>query len=112
MRFVHLVDTDENEHYVNLDAIVNVRTTMSGGTFIDVNGLEAPIFMRKHAKDVVEMIVTGDMIERAPSTPAPAPQPAAAQGMASDGIREPGADAVREPGNNEIREPGTFIVES
>jgi len=110
MRFVHLVDTDENEHYVNLDAIVNVRTTMSGGTFVDVNGLEAPIFMRKHAKDVVEMIITGEMMERAPS--AAAPQPAAGPNMASNGIREPGADAVREPGNDEIREPGTFIVES
>ncbi len=110
MRFVHLVDTDENEHYVNLDAIVNVRTTMSGGTFVDVNGLEAPIFMRKHAKDVVEMIITGEMMERAPS--AAAPQPAAGPSMASGGIQEPGADAIREPGNAEIREPGTFIVES
>ena len=110
MRFVHLVDTDENEHYVNLDAIVNVRTTMSGGTFVDVNGLEAPIFMRKHAKDVVEMIITGEMMERAPS--AAAPQPAAGPGMAPGGIQEPGADAIREPGNAEIREPGTFIVES
>ena len=111
MAFVRLVDTDENEHYVNLDAIVNVRTTMSGGTFVDVNGLEAPIFMRKHAKEVVEMIITGEMMERAP-TAAAAPQPAAGPGMASNGIQEPGADAVREPGNDEIREPGTFIVES
>ena len=107
MAFVKLVDTDENEHYVNLDAIVNVRTTMSGGTFVDVNGLEAPIFMRKHAKDVVEMLMTGEVFDREPTSPAPYPAQAAAPG----GIREPGADAVREPGNDEIREPGTFIVE-
>ena len=110
MAFVKLVDTDENEHYVNLDAIVNVRTTMSGGTFVDVNGLEAPIFMRKHAKDVVEMLMTGEVFEREPA--APPAQPAPAPGMAAGGVREPGADAVREPGNDEIREPGTFIVES
>ena len=110
MAFVKLVDTDENEHYVNLDAIVNVRTTMSGGTFVDVNGLEAPIFMRKHAKDVVEMLMTGEVFEREPAVSAP--QPAATPGMAADPVREPGADAVREPGNDEIREPGTFIVES
>ena len=112
MRFVRLVDTDENEHYVNLDAIVNVRTTMSGGTFVDVNGLEAPIFMRKHAKDVVEVLMTGEIFEREPPAYAAAPQPRPANGPGGDGLREPGADAVREPGNDEVREPGTFIVES
>ncbi len=110
MAFVRLIDTDENEHYVNLDAIVNVRTTMSGGTFVDVNGLEAPIFMRKHAREVVEMLITGEILDREPV--APVPQPAAAPNGQADGIREPGADVVREPGNDEIREPGTFIVES
>ncbi len=110
MAFVRLIDTDENEHYVNLDAIVNVRTTMSGGTFVDVNGLEAPIFMRKHAREVVEMLITGEVLGREPV--APAPQPAAAPNGQGDGLREPGGDVVREPGNDQIREPGTFIVES
>ena len=110
MAFVRLVDTDENEHYVNLDAIVNVRTTMSGGTFVDVNGLEAPIFMRKHAKDVVEMLMTGEVFEREPVAPPPAP--AAAPNGDAGGLREPGADEIREPGADQIREPGTFIVES
>ena len=110
MAFVRLIDTDENEHYVNLDAIVNVRTTMSGGTFVDVNGLEAPIFMRKHAREVVEMLITGEILDREPV--APPPQPSAAPNGQPGGLREPGADVVREPGNDEIREPGTFIVES
>ena len=106
MAFVRLVDTDENEHYVNLDAIVNVRTTMSGGTFVDVNGLEAPIFMRKHAREVVEMLITGEILGREPVAPASAaaPQPAEAPNGQ--------ADEIREPGNDQIREPGTFIVES
>lgn len=104
MAFVRLIDTDENEHYVNLDAIVNVRTTMSGGTFVDVNGLEAPIFMRKHAREVVEMLITGEILDREPVAPAPAPHPAAAANGQDDEIRE--------PGNDQIREPGTFIVES
>ena len=65
MAFVHLVDTDQNEHYVRLDAIVNVRTTMSGGTFVDVNGLDAPIFMRKTAREVIEDIINGEVLEMA-----------------------------------------------
>ena len=95
MPFVHIVDTDENEHYVNLDAIVNVRTTMSGGTFVDVNGLEAPIFMKRSAREVVEMLITGEVLGREP-------QPASRNG-GNEQVREPGAQA------NEIREPGTFI---
>lgn len=95
MAFVRLVDTDENEHYVNLDAIVNVRTTMSGGTFVDVNGLEAPIFMRKHAREVVEMLITGEILDREPAP--------GSQTEANGDVREPGARA------DEIREPGTFI---
>lgn len=66
MAFVHLVDTDQNEHYVNFDAIVNVRTTMSGGTFVDVNGLESPIFVRQGVREVLEMILSGDLLERSP----------------------------------------------
>lgn len=66
MAFVHLVDTDQNEHYVNFDAIVNVRTTMSGGTFVDVNGLESPIFVRQGIREVLEMILSGDLLERSP----------------------------------------------
>ena len=112
MAFVHLVDTDENEHYVNLDAIVNVRTTMAGGTFVDVNGLEAPIFMRKPAREVVEMLITGEVLGREPVAAAQPAATPAANGQAG-GVREPGAvDGLREPGNDEIREPGTFIVES
>ncbi len=95
MPFVHIVDTDDNEHYVNLDAIVNVRTTMSGGTFVDVNGLDSPIFMKRTAREVVEMLISGEVLSREP-------EPASRNG-ANDDIREPGAQA------NEIREPGTFI---
>jgi len=95
MAFVHLVDTDDNEHYVNLDAIVNVRTTMSGGTFVDVNGLDSPIFMKRSAREVVEMLLTGEVLGREP-------EPGSRNG-AKDDIREPGARA------DEIREPGTFI---
>ena len=96
MPFVHIVDTDDNEHYVNLDAIVNVRTTMSGGTFVDVNGLEAPIFMKRSAREVVEMLITGEVLGREP-------EPSRGNG-GNEEIREPGAQA------GEIREPGTFIA--
>ena len=95
MAFVRLVDTDENEHYINLDAIVNVRTTMSGGTFVDVNGLEAPIFMRKSAREVVEMLITGEVLGREPAP--------GSRNDANGDVREPGAR------DDEIREPGTFI---
>lgn len=66
MPFVHLVDKDDNQHYINLDAIVNVRTTMSGGTFVDVNGLESPIFVKQQAREVVEMLLSGEHLERSP----------------------------------------------
>lgn len=110
MAFVHLVDKDGNEHYVNMDAIVNVRTTMSGGTFVDVNGLDSPIFMQKSARQVLENLLSGEVLEREPVAPPPAP--AAASNGDAGGLREPGADEIREPGADEIREPGTFIVES
>lgn len=57
MDFIRLVDTDNNEHYVRYSAIVDVRTTMSGGAFVDVAGLESPIFVRKDAKDLINEII-------------------------------------------------------
>jgi hypothetical protein len=64
MAFVHIVDTDRNEHYVRLNSIVNVRTTMSGGAFVDVAGLESPIFVQKSARETIEMILNSDVLER------------------------------------------------
>ncbi|NNG04155.1 MAG: hypothetical protein HKM95_08645 [Inquilinus sp.] len=56
MAFIHIVDTDDNEHYIRFEAIIDVRTTISGGTFIDVAGLGSPIFVRKTAAKMVEEI--------------------------------------------------------
>lgn len=64
MAFVHIVDTDKNEHYVRYSAITNVRTTMSGGAFVDVAGLDSPIFVQKTAKETLQMILTADLLER------------------------------------------------
>ncbi len=64
MAFVHIVDTDKNEHYIRFDSIVNVRTTMSGGAFVDVAGLESPIFVQKTAKETLQMILSADLLER------------------------------------------------
>lgn len=61
MDFVRLVDTDNNEHYVRFTAIVNVRTTMSGGSFVDVAGLESPIFVRTDAKDLINEIIDAQL---------------------------------------------------
>ena len=105
MAFVRLVDTDENEHYVNLDAIVNVRTTMSGGTFVDVNGLEAPIFMRKHAKDVVEMLMTGEVFQRGAGSAGLGPSPGC--GPERRCRRIAGAGGGRDPRARRRPDPGT-----
>ena len=64
MAFVRIIDTDDNEHFIRYDSIVNVRTTMSGGTFVDVVGLAAPIFVRKNAKQMVQEITTCELVER------------------------------------------------
>lgn len=66
MAFVRIIDTDDNEHYIRYESIVNVRTTMSGGTFVDVVGLAAPIFVRKDARAMVKEITTGELLERVP----------------------------------------------
>ena len=66
MAFIHVVDTDDNEHNIRFEAIIDVRTTMSGGTFIDVAGLGAPIFVRQTAKKMVEDIMAQVAAQEAP----------------------------------------------